>query len=95
MSATPRTAPTPRLAALWTGIDAAGGPTHQELSRLLASRAGDAVRDYVINPDRVVLCAPRDRPRLGVPRLPPDPSHRRLRPVHQVPQAPADRTVAG
>lgn len=90
----PRTAPTPRLAALWTGIDAAGGPTHQELSRLLASRAGDAVRDYVINPDRVVL-----RPATGLAWV-----CRACRRTHltagcglctKCRKPPADRTVAG
>ena len=50
--------PPARLRRLWEAIEHAGGPDVAQLTAIITSRWGNAVRDYVINPARVVLRAP-------------------------------------
>lgn len=50
-----RTDPTPALRGLWRAIEKQGGPTADALSSDVLARCGDAVRDYLVNPDRVVI----------------------------------------
>jgi ATP-dependent helicase YprA (DUF1998 family) len=52
--------PPARLRRLWEAIEHAGGPDAVQLAAMVASRWGNAVRRYVINPARVVLRAPGD-----------------------------------
>jgi hypothetical protein len=51
----PRPDPPRRLRNFWRKIEQAGGPTEAELAALFAARCGHAVRDYLIDPGRVVL----------------------------------------
>ena len=51
----PRETPTPRLKALWQRVHERGGPEPEELRKAVADRAGDAVIDYVIDPDKVCI----------------------------------------
>jgi DEAD/DEAH box helicase/Helicase conserved C-terminal domain len=47
-----------RLRRMWEAIEHAGGPDVGELADIVARRWGSAVRDYVINPARVILRLP-------------------------------------
>lgn len=47
--------PTPRLRDLWKTIEEEGGQPADDTRNNVLNRAGDAVRDYLINPGRVVV----------------------------------------
>lgn len=51
----PRDTPTPRLTALWKRVHQRGGPDPEELRKTVADRAGAAIVDYVIDPDKVCI----------------------------------------
>lgn len=52
--------PPARIRRLWEAIEHAGGPDVAQLTAIVTSHWGNAVRRYVINPARVVLRAPGD-----------------------------------
>lgn len=54
----PRPEPPRQLRNFWRAIERDGGPSEAELRGIFLARCGTTVRDYLIDPDRVVLRRP-------------------------------------